>query len=182
MALLEQGQGSVTAVDGQLWGDHDLSVRAKQYRLFVEEKIAGKQELFSLAGEVPKLGEVASLNNNFHGLGLRSVGNEDGSIFFGSLELVFNPESNVVPLAYLAIIIKDEAEMACLSHSVDQTQRTFLDNGPSTAAISDKVNNKQALTSLKFWEGELFFAFAVVWFVELKLTSDCAFKPIEVDA
>ena len=152
-----------------------MSVRAKQNRLFVEEKIAGKQKLFSLASEIPKLGEVTSLNNNFHGLGLRSVGNENSSILLGSLELVFNPESNVPTLAYLSIIVEDKTEMACLRHSVNQTQGTLLDDGSSTAAISDKVNNKQALTSLKFWEGKLFFTLAVVWLVELKLASDGAF-------
>jgi hypothetical protein len=50
---------------------------------------------------------------------MRSVRDKNGSILFGGLELVFNPESNVFPLAYLAVIIKHEAEMACLSHSVD---------------------------------------------------------------
>jgi hypothetical protein len=50
---------------------------------------------------------------------MRSVRDKNGTILFGGLELVFNPESNVFPLAYLAVIIKHEAEMACLSHSVD---------------------------------------------------------------
>jgi hypothetical protein len=50
---------------------------------------------------------------------MRSVRDKNGTILFGGLELVFNPESNVFPLAYLSVIIKHEAEMACLSHSVD---------------------------------------------------------------
>ena len=91
VALLEQGKGSVAAVYGQLWRDHDWSVWAKQNRLFIEEEIAAKLEFFCLAREVPKLGEVASLDNNFHRLGISSVGDEDGSILFGGLELAINP-------------------------------------------------------------------------------------------
>jgi len=71
--------------------------------------------------------------------------------------------------------------VACLCHSVDETQRALLYHSSSTSAVSHKVNYEQALAPLEFWKSEFFLALAIIGFIELKLAGNCALKPVEVD-
>ena len=81
----------------------------------------------------------------------------NGTIVFGGVEFVLDPEAGLGTLAHLLVVIKDHTLVPRGGALVDQRKTALFDHSARADPVSQELNNKEADFSCQFVKSEDLF-------------------------
>jgi len=102
-----------------------------------------KGVFLSFPREITQLSKFVVLHDDVEGLGMRSVRDKDTAVLLCSEKLIFDPETGVLSLTDLSVIVEDRGLVASDSRPMNETQAALLNDSSGRLAISNELDDKE---------------------------------------